>query len=354
MKQLGRFMITFACLLSVSLWADDFIFFDDSPSNNSYDPSWGYVTSPSVLSRVGEKFPVSTEHYFQGQNSLVLGWTSNSGDWGIAVAEIGWLGHDISGKDTLSFWVYTDAVIASAELPLLYLEDLTSQKTGRVSLSDHIGDIPNSVWYNVRIPLQPFKDNPGTADLTKIKTIFYGQDSADGNPHLLYLDEIRMVLGQSVDITPPAVPTNVTVKGYEKHCTIKWDLVSDEDVAGYNIYRASPGGSYKKVGAVTESLPVYSDYHGLVGRSFYYKVSAYDESYNESELSGQAFATTAALDDEGLLDMVQEMTFRYFWEYAHPVSGLARERYPDGPETVTSGGSGMGMMTVPVAIERGF
>ncbi|MCD6205305.1 MAG: T9SS type A sorting domain-containing protein, partial [Candidatus Marinimicrobia bacterium] len=51
---------------------------------------------------------------------------------------------------------------------------------------------------------------------------------------------------------------------------------------------------------------------------------------------------------------VQEMTFRYFWNYAHPVSGLARERYPGDPETVTSGGSGMGMMSIPVAIERGF
>ncbi|MFH2050296.1 MAG: glucoamylase family protein, partial [bacterium] len=35
-------------------------------------------------------------------------------------------------------------------------------------------------------------------------------------------------------------------------------------------------------------------------------------------------------------------------------SGLSRERYPGDPETVTSGGSGMGMMTIPVAIERGF
>jgi len=355
MKQLCRFTIMLISVLSVSLMADDFIFFDDSPSNDSYDPSWGYVTSPSMLARVGEKFPVSTEHYFQGQNSLVLGWTSKSGgDWGIAVAEIGWPGHDIGEKDTLSFWVYSDTIVASGCLPFLYLEDLSNRKTSKISMSDYIGDISDSSWYNVRFPLQPFKDNPGTADLTKIKTIFYGQDLADGNPHLLYLDEIRMVLGQSVDITPPAVPANVTVKGYEKHSTIKWDLVSDEDVAGYNIYRASPGGSYKKVGAVTESLPVCSDYHGLVGRSFYYKVSAYDESYNESDLSESAFAVTATLDDEGLLNMVQEMTFSYFWEYAHPVSGLARERYPDGPETVTSGGSGMGMMAIPVGIERGF
>lgn len=59
------------------------------------------------------------------------------------------------------------------------------------------------------------------------------------------------------------------------------------------------------------------------------------------------------ISDEELLTLVQQQTFKYFWEHAHPVSGLARERYNSG-ETVTSGGSGFGIMTIPVAIERGF
>ena len=32
------------------------------------------------------------------------------------------------------------------------------------------------------------------------------------------------------------------------------------------------------------------------------------------------------IDDDALLDLVQRQTFRYFWDFAHPVSGLARER----------------------------
>lgn len=60
-----------------------------------------------------------------------------------------------------------------------------------------------------------------------------------------------------------------------------------------------------------------------------------------------------AIPDDSLLTLVQRRTFDYFWTYAHPVSGLARERYGSG-ETVTSGGSGFGIMTIPVAIERGF
>ena len=59
------------------------------------------------------------------------------------------------------------------------------------------------------------------------------------------------------------------------------------------------------------------------------------------------------IPDEDLLTLVQEHTFRYFWDYAHPVSGLARERLGSG-DTVTSGGSGFGIMAIPVGVERGF
>jgi hypothetical protein len=59
------------------------------------------------------------------------------------------------------------------------------------------------------------------------------------------------------------------------------------------------------------------------------------------------------ISDDSLLTLVQRRTFDYFWTYAHPTSGLARERLGSG-ETVTTGGSGFGIMTIPVAIQRGF
>ncbi len=59
------------------------------------------------------------------------------------------------------------------------------------------------------------------------------------------------------------------------------------------------------------------------------------------------------LSDDELLTLVQEQTFRYFWDFAHPVSGLARERNNSG-DLVTSGGSGFGIMSIPVAVNRGF
>ncbi|WP_375434808.1 glucoamylase family protein [uncultured Hymenobacter sp.] len=62
------------------------------------------------------------------------------------------------------------------------------------------------------------------------------------------------------------------------------------------------------------------------------------------------------LTDEQLLDQVQRQTFRYFWDFGHPVSGMARERsnvaYEYGNEVVTTGGTGFGIMAIIVAADR--
>ena len=59
------------------------------------------------------------------------------------------------------------------------------------------------------------------------------------------------------------------------------------------------------------------------------------------------------ISEEELLTKVQEQTFRYFWDFAHPNSGMARERNTSG-NLVTSGGTGFGLMAILVGIERGF
>ena len=59
------------------------------------------------------------------------------------------------------------------------------------------------------------------------------------------------------------------------------------------------------------------------------------------------------LDDAALLTLIQEQTFKYFWDFAHPNSGMIRERNTSG-DLVTTGGTGFGMMALIVGIERGF
>jgi hypothetical protein len=60
------------------------------------------------------------------------------------------------------------------------------------------------------------------------------------------------------------------------------------------------------------------------------------------------------ISDSALLDLVQKQTFKYFWDFGHPVSGLARERSNGDNETVTTGGSGFGIMAMVAAVNRGF
>lgn len=69
-----------------------------------------------------------------------------------------------------------------------------------------------------------------------------------------------------------------------------------------------------------------------------------------------AAARQKNLSDTALVDLVQKQTFRYFWEFSHPVSGMARERSNEafnyGGEVTTIGGTGFGVMALIVATER--
>ncbi len=66
----------------------------------------------------------------------------------------------------------------------------------------------------------------------------------------------------------------------------------------------------------------------------------------------------AALSDDALLDLVQRQTFQFFWEAAHPVSGMIPDRTDRAGKApndwVTTGGSGFGIMAIIVAAERGW
>ncbi|RYZ35495.1 MAG: DUF3131 domain-containing protein, partial [Sphingobacteriales bacterium] len=59
------------------------------------------------------------------------------------------------------------------------------------------------------------------------------------------------------------------------------------------------------------------------------------------------------ISDNELLTLVQKQTFKYFYDFGHPVSGLARERNTSG-NTVTSGGSGFGIMALVTGVHRNF
>ena len=69
--------------------------------------------------------------------------------------------------------------------------------------------------------------------------------------------------------------------------------------------------------------------------------------------------TVPPMSDQEILDLAQKDAFKYFWNYAETNSKLARERYHVDESyvdanLVATGGSGFGLMTILVGIERGF
>lgn len=154
------------------------------------------------------------------------------------------------------------------------------------------------------------------------------------------------------DRLAPETPQGVQAFGYEKNVDVEWYHNSETDLAGYKVYRWS-GSQFIFYTNVPKEKSYLTLYVGSTGISYSFKVSAYDLSGNESPLSDSVGASTHVMSDEEFLDMVQRSTFRYFYDYGHPVSGLSRERLGSG-ETVTSGGSGFGLMALMVGVERGY
>lgn len=84
-----------------------------------------------------------------------------------------------------------------------------------------------------------------------------------------------------------------------------------------------------------------------------------DSKNDEKENTENPGPEPVTYTDDEVMDMAQKDALKYFWDYAETHSKLARERYhTDNPSfdanIVTTGGSGFGLMTILVGIDRGF
>jgi hypothetical protein len=153
-------------------------------------------------------------------------------------------------------------------------------------------------------------------------------------------------------VAQPDIPTGFAIKSYDFHNELTWFPNAEPNLSAYKIYRSEDGNNFELVESVTTINTSWIDFVGEHDRTFQYKITAINNISEESDFSETKIATTFEMTDEELLTMVQEYTFRYFWDFAHPVSGLARER--NTTSIVTTGGSGFGVMAILVGIERGF
>ncbi len=352
-------------LFSAPLHADSnyyrHVFFDNSLGSKSYFYSQGYVSGPSKLALENGKLPVETTVAFTPPNALRFEWTSNpNGGWEgtVRVADFRNRHPEFLG-DTLFFWLDAPQAISAADLPLLWISDDEDNFSKALPLSKFVQDIPANKWVQVKIPLDQFVTYSIHAlEPRKLKSVTLSQNSADGKPHTLFLDEIKIdfAAAATASVAQPALPAprGVVAKGYDRHIDISWDGVSGDALERYVVYRSFDENDFRPIGIQERGITRYADFLGKSGEKAYYKVAASDRRYRESPLSTVTSASTRELSDEELLTMLQEACFRYYWEGAHPDAGMALESIPGDDRIVATGASGFGIMALVTGVDRGF
>ena len=142
-------------------------------------------------------------------------------------------------------------------------------------------------------------------------------------------------------------------KGYDMHAETNWNSIPAAD--RYELWRKSETDLQFELISTTRKLR-WNDWTGREDQaehSYQYFTRALTVPGAILGTSDTIEAIVAPATDEQFLDMTQEYTFRYFYEYAHPTSGMARERL-GSEDIVTTGGSGFGIMAIIVGVQRGF
>jgi len=149
-----------------------------------------------------------------------------------------------------------------------------------------------------------------------------------------------------------------------KHITLVAEFSAPLKPADYQPFFTLSGGiTLNGTLAADNSSVTFNNSDPLKGyNKYFFTISSNLTSGEGYSFDGFSNSFYTALDstekfprisDDELIDLVQRQTFRYFWEFGHPSCGLARERNTSG-DIVTIGGSGFGVMSLIVGMERQY
>lgn len=128
----------------------------------------------------------------------------------------------------------------------------------------------------------------------------------------------------------------------------------------FEVQRAqSPTGEWVTLPNPTPNFHLYTDYVGLPGVRYYYRirgliVNRQQQIQSTGNWSQVVDASTLPFNRNDFLTELQEACVRFFIEEAHPISGLSLEGSPGWGDTYAVGSSGMGMANIIVAVHRDF
>ena len=340
---------------------DRHVFFENSAADESYYHSEAMVVAPSELDASDGKFPVEAARFVSPPNCLRLKWRSGpGGDWRMTLKVARQYGRrfDFEG-DELQLWCYAERGLSVDASPRVGLRDASGGHASSIPLLSQAAALPAEKWTRLRLPLAKFVSSYGGTDETKfdgsqLETITFVQGLDDGEQHSLLIDDVRIVSGDAEDDQPPAAPAGLAAVGRDSHIDLSWKPSAEDDLLSYRVYRSMEEEPFEPIATRPGRSTRAVDFVGREPKSARYQITAVDASNNESPPSAVASATTRALDDDALLDMVQEACFRYYWEAHNRESGMALEILPGDENLVAIGASGFGIMAQLVATEREF
>ncbi|MFT3682231.1 MAG: glucoamylase family protein [Ferruginibacter sp.] len=344
--------LLYTFLLPAQEYRYNYTLFTNSAMPGNYFFSNTSVKGNSFIKNENKKLPVSTAIVHTPGNTLLLQYkNAPGGNWWASINVQRKRGIDhFKNANFLSFWVYNASDNATAaDLPLVRLLKTNDSLTNTFTIAPATA----SRWQRVIIPVAAMDSiDPGKPD--DIAEIIFSQpQNASGNEYKIYIDDIEFL---QTDNAPSitAVPLITAAKGYAKHVDIVWNTVNDSNVHFVKIYRSPDGINYTPVGVQQPFTNRYADYTGETGKRYFYKISFLNDNYEETKPSQALETATRSMADDELLSMVQEASFRYYWDGAETYSGLAKENIPGRHSMIASGASGFGVMALITGAARKF
>ncbi|MET0638272.1 MAG: glucoamylase family protein [Chitinophagaceae bacterium] len=329
----------------------DVEFFSNSLMKGNYFFSVTKDEGNSWVSSIGNKLPVSGEVFHSPGNSLKLEYTDGkAGNWSVTIQRPDIRGQDHYSKPSfLSFWIYVPDGQNPGMYPTLQLVKNDSVYSREVIY----GVAEKNKWSKVLIPVNYFGKGFLEGDLSAVTGIKFSQSIRDDEKKILYLDDIEL-LPANYKRAVTSVPSTLAAKGFARHVDLSWKPVTDPAVKYIKVYRSADGKDFTAIGIQQVATSRYSDYNGEKEKSFWYRITYLNRNFSETVPSGTVKATMHEMNDDELLTMVQEASFRYYWDGAEKVSGLARENIAGRKNMIATGASGFGIMALLVGVERKF
>ncbi|WP_176371460.1 S8 family serine peptidase [Litchfieldia alkalitelluris] len=303
---------------------------------------FGGNTTASDEVWVDVEFGIVPDEYTQDFSEFPIGWDMNgSWEWGEPSGEspepvVGekLIGTNLSGNyppNAADLLVLPPLDLRDAEeasLRMHHWYDIEANwDYGYIGISSDLGETWEVIetisardqeWKNLFIDLNPYvgSENPILVafELTSDSIIEYLG---------WYIDNVELV---GEDTEAPDAPTNLEATASSTGISLNWEASVAPDTNGYNIYRSTTSGSgYELIGETTNTS--FADNTTEAGEVYYYVVTAFDYSNNESEFSNEASATPPQVevlfhtdfneDDGGFTTDGTNNS----WEWGTPTSG---------------------------------